>query len=478
MPVNPSGKTWELTDQGNGKGNTNSPVGGGPGDPGDPSGLPLINGWDTNVFTYQGGFRMESQLEVDLQNPEQVVIGKHNDPNKMWASVSVQNYLGTNEGIADFTVFEATIPNLTIDDDARNFELSNITSARFSVPSSSDQGPSELDPAGAPKPSRNRCVYEYNNSIITIPNTYYPGTQTPGQVDAFYVIDDASDITNSTITGIKYCQYDQNANGWITEVPSEWVTALGTSYLLCSCNLYANKNRYSIGPSVFSVDPQEIIDTPALGTVSVSPFMNFPGTSNSIHLNKYPTFNLFNADDDTGDGPSQGNDMWTHETKGNAGFIIPGTRTYLFIGTSAGMGNAPVTGLDSFCRYKGYKYGKPPQNLDGSDGKNVNGYHSTLAYDYHPFYMMFDVNDFVDVKNGVKQPSELLPYSYGRIPETYFPNLIPVGETRDSLLPLIGDGFSGYIDPDNNRMMLCCRRGYYPNLSPSPTVLSIGYNIT
>jgi hypothetical protein len=144
----------------------------------------------------------------------------------------------------------------------------------------------------------------------------------------------------------------------------------------------------SVGPSAFVFDP--------LTMVGVA---NVQSPIPTSALLDYSLDNPLHADlsNDTGK-----NQIWTHLSRASYGFIAPGSRTYVTIGYSGGH----ASGVCYKCTPSG-------------SGANCGGYCANDANDNSHYYWLYDVNDLIAVKNGTKQPHEVLPYEFGVFPTPF-----------------------------------------------------------
>lgn len=171
--------------------------------------------------------------------------------------------------------------------------------------------------------------------------------------------------------------------GSMAEIPAEWRTLLGGPALTGLCCI-AIISRSSYGPSVAVFDPDQVgVVNPTPATLVVGYPDNHQTVGTYLGLTPY-----FSASDRI------------------AGIAFPaGTRSVLFFGRHSSR----------YC----YGPGTSNQALDGQpDGQgNVWCWDPTDSgkgphgYPYVFQVWAYDANDFVDVKNGVKQPWELLPYA-------------------------------------------------------------------
>ncbi len=172
--------------------------------------------------------------------------------------------------------------------------------------------------------------------------------------------------------------------GWMADVPPEWQTKLGGTAITGQCCL-SIITRTSFGPSAFAFDPTKIGEP----SVNATPLLYY----DSLH----PTLGNW--------GSEVTNTTFGASTSIGGMVIVPGTRSALFFG---------VHGLGEYC----YGYGTSDQTLHmtrAADGQ-MYCYDPTAtskgphAYPYRNQIWAYDLNDFVAVKEGRKQPWEIVPY--------------------------------------------------------------------
>ena len=224
------------------------------------------------------------------------------------------------------------------------------------------------------------------------------------------VVENASNLANSAVNGFYELEGAVHAAGWMSPVPTEWRTLLGGSHIAGHAGKRAINRRYSIGPSAFVFNPADISATS--GNIPTTALLDF-SLENPLHADYDYENAFYNMVEVNGDASFTGhtfedadgiigtNDLWTEISYASYGFIIPGTRTYLTIGASGGQ----VSGI-------GYK---PEQN----HGYTCPGPCPYDGEDYYNYYWLWDVNDLLDVKNGLQQPHELRPYDYGFFEELF-----------------------------------------------------------
>lgn len=172
-------------------------------------------------------------------------------------------------------------------------------------------------------------------------------------------------------------------SGAMATVPAEWQSLLGGPAITSQCCIPI-VTRTSWGPSAFAFDPARIGQS---GTIPAQPLLYYTGEHQT----------LGNWD---GSNPVYGA---TTNMGGMA--IIAGTRTILYFGRN---------GVGPHC----YGNGTSDKSLDGKVGPDgakwcydptASG-KGSHAYPYRYQIWAYDLADFVQVKNGAKQPWDIQPY--------------------------------------------------------------------
>lgn len=208
--------------------------------------------------------------------------------------------------------------------------------------------------------------------------------------------------------------------GYMTHVPSEWQEALGAPVLTGqSSGVLSIISRTSAGPALFGFDPDDLGAEPAPSTPLV--YYQRPGDGNQELAGGMNTQNpLYNFNSSMG------------------GVVFPeGSRSVVFFGGHA-------TG--ELC------YGSPTLCEDpirgGKGWHDVGGNYIYQAWAY-------DVLDLIDVKNGVKEPWQIEPYSTWEI---NFP--VPHSDAR-----ILGAAY----DPHTNRVFVSQYKGDF-NANRAPLI--------
>lgn len=224
------------------------------------------------------------------------------------------------------------------------------------------------------------------------------------------VLRDAENIEASTVDGFYGYDARAHASGWISPIPVNLQGILGGKYITGHSNGTPIIGRHSVGPSAFVIDPNTHI------------FGKNAGSS-------IPTISLadFSLNNPMGDVKNEGqeyinnwnltNNLWTRISKATYGFIVPGTRTYAVIGYSGGH----KSGI-------GYK-------ITQDTGIVCPGPCAYETDDYYNYIWFFDLNDLLQVKNGLIPAHEVVPYNYGKFDVPFQPKIginPIVGGTYDS----------------------------------------------
>ena len=240
------------------------------------------------------------------------------------------------------------------------------------------------------------------------------------------VLHNARDLDGSAVTGAISFQGRAHTAGWMSPIPDEWQEALGGTWLTGNSSGEPIIGRHSVGPSAFAFDPEGMSNTYTVATKTLLDF----DLANRLHDD------LFNE--------SGKNDIWTHLSRAVHGFIPSGTRSYITIGQSGGHNS-------SVC------YKCIPEGHTASCG----GYCAADPSDYFLMYWLWDVQDLIDVRNGVKEPYSLQPYDYG------------VFE-----VPFAGRRFGGgSYDPVSNRLYLTLQRADHDQGTYSNPPIILVYSV-
>jgi hypothetical protein len=264
----------------------------------------------------------------------------------------------------------------------------------------------------------------YGDQLLVSAYEYYDAPA--DNFSTHLVLHNARDLAGSAITAPISFQGRAHTAGWMSPIPDELQQALGGTWLAGSSSGEPIIGRLSVGPSAFAFDPEDMSKS---GNVATTTLLDFD-LLNRLHQD------LINQ--------SGENDIWNHLSRAVHGFIPPGTRSYITLGHSGGH--------NSVVCYKCIP-----------DGQTANcaGYCAKDPSDYNLMYWLWDVQDLIDVREGIKSPYTLRPYDYG------------VFE-----VPFAGKRFGGgSYDPVSNRLYLTLQRADRDQGSYSNPPLILVYNV-
>ena len=226
----------------------------------------------------------------------------------------------------------------------------------------------------------------YNSKLIGAAWAYYDGAgqQTKSHFTSGMTLATSGDFHGLYTVGNVFPAF---VGGYMTTIPPEWQSALGGLALTGHC-CTSIIGHQSLGPSAWVFDPDKLgVQNPVPATPVVEYPIDHPtlGTwsgNGSIH----PLYNMSTL---------------------ITGIVFPqGTRSVLFFGR---------TGTGTPC------YGCGGSTNPGGECANqwcydpVDGSKGTHAYPYSSYLWAYDVNDFIAVKNGSKNPWDITPYYHGPI---------------------------------------------------------------
>ena len=183
----------------------------------------------------------------------------------------------------------------------------------------------------------------------------------------------------------------------MTQIPPEWQTAFGGTALTGGCcnppNIGAvNPSGMSWGPAAFVFNPDD------LGTVNP-----VPATPVVYYSQSHPT--LGSLEQSTTVNPA-----FNLMTEVN-GVVFPrGTQSVLFFGKTGTSVPCFGNGTDNPALHRQPWPGGGSGAVYCYDPLEVNGGAGPHAYPYVYYVWAYDVQDFIDVKNGLKNPWDVMPY--------------------------------------------------------------------
>lgn len=317
-----------------------------------------------NDLTYRGAFRLSSDTFGDSNtnyavgtlgfNPvnESIFIAGHAQHNAI-GEFEIPSTIGTSLDLDELPVVDQPIqPFVAFLDDA---------------------------PTGNPDAiDRINGLYVDDGKLIVNAERWYDAAGTAN--DTTLVLD--ADELGSAVGGYFELDGRVHAGGYMSPIPDAWQEALGNPLLTGWASNTSIISRHSIGPSLFTFDPDGLgeRDAQVNPAIDTDVHMDFPFSGQ-----RWITPDALDAN------PGGASPMWNHLSKARYGFIAPGTSTFVVLGT--------IGGVDSGI---GYKITQDSGNLCG-------GYCAYDADDYSNAYWLFDLNDIL-AADEVHLPQ---PYAFG-----------------------------------------------------------------
>lgn len=346
--------------------------------------LPLIQITD---LEYQGGFIIPDGNYGESNSNYTTGTITYNSNNQ---SLFVAGH-NTQGAIAEFT-----IPPMVNSLDVTQLNTATVLqNFRQVLHATSDSNPQGID--------RVTGMVLINNKLIVNGLEYYDAPANNSHTSV--ILENPADIENTVVSGYYALNGAAHAAGWVSPIPYDWQGLLGGDYISGNSSRYAINSRLCMGISAFVFNSTGL-SNPIPTPIPSTPVLDFD-LSNPLYAvySAYDNanYNLIEINGSTHSGHTFAdadatvgtNDLWTEASQASYGFIVPGTSTYLTIGSSGGHNSG-----------MGYKATQNNGNLCG-------GPCPYDADDYYNYYWLWDVNDLLAVKNGTLNPSEVRPYSYG-----------------------------------------------------------------
>lgn len=266
-------------------------------------------------------------------------------------------------------IAEFSVPELSTSSNISNLKMSPAALQNFSRVLDRAIRPDDqpIDTVGG--------MLHYQGKLIVNAYEYYDGPA--DNTLTTLVINDSSNLANSSVDGFFGLQGRVHAAGWMSPVPTDWQDVLGGQWITGNSSYIPIISRLSVGPSAFIFDPADLAGKNSVPTITLLDF----SLDNPLHKD------LLNQTH---------NKLWNHLSRAIIGFIPHGTSTYVTVGFSGGH-NSGVC-------YKCIPKGKTSE---------CGGFCARDKNDYHLMYWLWDVNQLAKVRQGKIRPHQLIPYEYG-----------------------------------------------------------------
>jgi hypothetical protein len=273
----------------------------------------------------------------------------------------------------------------------------------------------------------------YDGALLVNAEQWYNGDA--NNRDTTVVVDDANQLDGSK-TGLYEMSCRALGAGYMGKIPEQWQSSFaGATHYTGWSSVYSIVGRYSVGPSLYTFDPDDLLFGDVLGNpeVATTPYMTFPFQGgNFLSEGGTGSTGLNNPADP----------MWNILSKGRYGFFVPNSDTFAVMGSSGGV----TSGI-------GYKITQNNGNLCG-------GYCPYDSDDTHNYYWLFDINDMLAAGNTW----EPRPYAYG----TWDP---PFGDSGDH--SIIG----ATLDDENGVLYMALEKaGQVGNYDRPPVIVTFEFD--
>ncbi len=313
---------------------------------------------------------------------------------------------------------EINLPALTLSEDPYDFTVADRVIQPFQ-----DIWGTERDVTGIDGYFRVTGMAKINNQLIVNYMNWYDANG--AETDTTMIFKDASDLNQSVLIGPFQLEGKAHAGGWISPIPDIWQSKLGGTHI-SGMSQGSIISRLSVGPSAFVWTPaRDILDVNKSGAIPTITALDY-----SLAHILHDTAIYDQAVDGTDNilynrVEGKKNTLWTIISSAAYGFILPGTSTYMVVGSSGGH----ESGL-------GYK-------ITQDNGHLCGGPCSYAANDNYNYYWLYDVNDLVSVVRGTLNPWDVRPYDYG------------IFDTIGSINRLTG----AYYDEDDDLLYIALKGG-------------------
>ena len=251
-------------------------------------------------------------------------------------------------------------------------------------------------PTGMEQPTI-KGIFEFGGQLIVGAHVYYDGGGS--ETKNFCVLEDADNISGGAITGFFAATGAAKSGGYVIPIPAAYQASFGGKTHWCGMGVgMAIIARASNGPNLWAINAQDIIDASTGGqSINAVPCSDYPhGVGTSLAGN-----DVYDGGPNISDNNMFNSVIWNHLSTNAGGFVVPGTRTVMFVGQNwSGEGTIQYKGTNEL-------------------GITSGGYDTSLSYAKQNYYWLYDINDLVDGYNGTINPWDVKPYEHGQFP--FFP---------------------------------------------------------
>ncbi|NNE34217.1 MAG: hypothetical protein HKN13_03210 [Rhodothermales bacterium] len=200
------------------------------------------------------------------------------------------------------------------------------------------------------------------------------------------IVRQPQNLAESRIDGFFEMEGAARTSMYISEVPDEWKTALGGSWIAGMGAGMSINSRFSEGPSLYVFDPEDFRGRVS-GRIPTRKHLDYPfNRALSSQLYEDPESGGWDSYNSTGK-----NLLWTQISAARFAFVVPGTRTFAVIGKSGALKNSG-----------GYK-------ILNDEGYRCPGPCAYDNEDIHTYYWLYDLEEVLTASNTYDQ----VPYEYG-----------------------------------------------------------------
>ncbi len=384
--------------------------------------IPQSNAIDINVPRGLDAF-----LNIEYLGAFRAIAGGEPEGNSSNYAVGTLGYNKTNDslylaghsqynGIAEFKVPD----NLGFDLDVSGLPIAPVLQNYTNILSRKNEGQDT---------NRITGILYFNSNLIVTSEIWYdaPGTNE----DNLQLFRNPYDLQNSSFEGMLQLEGKAKAAGYMSEIPLELQSDFGSEYLVGWASNYSITSRYSQGPSLYTFDPQDVVDA-------------VPSIDRSINTQVKQVYDLAQGSELVDGGAtynSSQSPVWGSLARAIYGFVIPNSRIFMVVGSHGGIHSGV-----------GYK-------ITQDDGNVCEGPCSYEVADNYNYFWLYNIDDIL----SAEEPFLPRPFSYGKWSHPY---------DQSGSKQVIGATY----DLENKRLFLSISEAGQVGIFDRPPVI-IGYKI-